>query len=55
MNREPKPTFDPTYIRDISEKVYREVLGSDDTARMIEKDKDNGEASQPAPNYIMAE
>lgn len=43
MAREPVPTFDPNYIRDISEKVYRERLGPDDTASMIAKDKDGGE------------
>lgn len=44
-SREPKPTFAADYIRDISEKVYRDQLGADDTARMIEKekDKDNGQ------------
>jgi hypothetical protein len=41
--KEKKPTFDPGYIRDLSEKVYRDQLGADDTARMIEKDKDGGE------------
>lgn len=40
--REKKPTFDPEYIRDLSEKVYRHQLGPEDTARMIEKDKDLG-------------
>jgi hypothetical protein len=42
-NREPKPTFAADYIRDISEKVYRDQLGADDMARMIEKDKDAGQ------------
>lgn len=40
--RERKPTFDPEYIRDLSEAVYREQLGADDTARMIDKDGDGG-------------
>lgn len=46
MTREPKPTFDPEYIRDISEKVYRLNLARDhesNVARMIEKDKDEGQ------------
>jgi len=42
MTREPKPTFDPKYIRDISERVYRLELGRGEDVRMIEKDKDNG-------------
>lgn len=45
--RERKPTFDPDYIRDLSEKAYRLRLiqdgGEDEPARMIAKDKDNGE------------
>ena len=41
--RERKPTFDPEYIRDLSEKVYRASLGDDDTRRMIEKDGDDGQ------------
>jgi hypothetical protein len=46
MAREPKPTFDPEYIRDISEKVYRLNLERDcdgNVTRMIEKDKDEGQ------------
>lgn len=43
MPREPKPTFDPTYIRDISEAVYRHQLGAEDVQRMIEKDEDQGQ------------
>ncbi len=45
MPREQKPTFDPAYIRDISEKVYRARLEQDcagNVERMIEKDKDGG-------------
>lgn len=42
MSREPKLTFSPNYIRDISEKVYRDRMGEDDAASMIEKDKDDG-------------
>jgi len=46
MPREPKPTFDPAYIRDLSEKVYRirleqECAGNVD--RMLAKDEDGGE------------
>lgn len=44
--REKKPTYDPTYIRDVSEQAYRVRLEQDcpgNVARMIEKDKDNGE------------
>jgi hypothetical protein len=43
--RERKPTFDPEYIRDISEAVYRSRLEQDcagNVARMIEKDDDGG-------------
>lgn len=46
MAREPKPTFDPEYIRDISEKVYRLRLDQEcdgNAARMVEKDKDTGQ------------
>lgn len=43
MSREPKPTFSPDYIRDVSEKVYRSRLGEADVASMIAGDKDNGE------------
>jgi len=46
MPRESKPTFDPAYIRDLSEKVYRLLLENDcagNVTRMIEKDEDNGE------------
>lgn len=32
-------TYTPERIRDISEKVYRHRLGKEDTARMLEKDK----------------
>lgn len=41
-----KLTFDPEYIRDISERVYRERLrqesGDGADLRMVEKDKDGG-------------
>ncbi len=40
--KEKPPTFDLEYIRDLSEKVYRDQLGADDTARMIAKDADCG-------------
>jgi len=46
MKREPKPTFDPSYVRDVSEQAYRLRLEQDspgNVARMIEKDEDNGE------------
>lgn len=46
MAAERKPTFDPEYIRDISELVYRARLESDclgNVQRMIAKDKDDGE------------
>lgn len=46
MSKEPKPTFDPAYIRDLSEQVYRLRLEQDspgNVARMIEKDEDGGE------------
>jgi hypothetical protein len=42
----PKPTFDPAYIRDLSEKVYRLRLEQDcdgNVERMIAKDEDGGE------------
>lgn len=45
MTDKPKiPTWNPEFIRDLSEKVYRESLGEYDTARMIEKDGDGGKA-----------
>lgn len=34
--------FDPERVRDISEAVYRERLGSGEVAAMIEKDGDGG-------------
>lgn len=43
MNDKPKiPTWNLEFIRDLSEKVYRVMLGDDDTKRMIEKDEDGG-------------
>lgn len=44
MTDRPKrgPEFDPEAVRDISEAVYRERLGKDDAAAMIEKDGDGG-------------
>ena len=46
MPREQKPTFDPEYIRNISEKVYRMNLirdsGEGAPERMIFDDKDDG-------------
>jgi hypothetical protein len=41
MSAEQKHT--PEELRDISEKVYRELLGPSDVASMIEKDKDDGQ------------
>lgn len=43
-----EPEFDPVAVRDLSEKVYRDLLERDNhpegaVARMIEKDGDNGE------------
>ncbi len=46
MSREQKPTFDPEYIRDLSEQTYRLRLEQDcagNVARMIEKDEDDGQ------------
>lgn len=47
MPREPRPTFDPEYIRNLSEAVYRRRLiddsGEGADERMIAKDKDSGE------------
>lgn len=46
QKREPKPTFAPEYIRDISEKVYRLRLEQDcagNVERMIAKDEDAGQ------------
>lgn len=46
MPREKQHTFDPAYIRDLSERVYRMLLEKDcegNVARMIAKDEDNGE------------
>lgn len=45
MSHEPKPTFDPEYIRDVSEKTYRLRLEQDcagNVDRMIAKDEDSG-------------
>jgi hypothetical protein len=36
------PAWNPEFIRDLSEKVYRRSLGDDDVRRMIEKDEDGG-------------
>jgi hypothetical protein len=46
MNKQPRATYDPEYIRDLSERVYRLRLEQDsagNVARMIEKDEDGGE------------
>jgi len=43
MPREPKPTFDPEYIRDISEQAYRIRLEQDSAGnveRMLKKDSE---------------
>ena len=45
MTAERKPTFDPDYIRDLSEQVYRIRLEQDspgNVERMIAKDADCG-------------
>lgn len=44
--RQKAPTFDPTYIRDLSEQVFRIRLEQDcegNVARMIAKDEDTGQ------------
>lgn len=54
QERDRKPTFDPEYIRDISETVYRAMLEqncSGDVARMIAKDKDGGEKLRNRAGY----
>jgi hypothetical protein len=38
-----KRSFSQVYVRDLSEKVYRILIGNEGTRRMIEKDGDNGE------------
>jgi hypothetical protein len=46
MAREPKTTFAPDYVRDLSERVYRILLEQDcagNVDRMISKDEDSGE------------
>jgi hypothetical protein len=46
MSKEPKPTFDPEFIRDISEGTYRLRLEQDchgNVERMIAKDEDEGQ------------
>lgn len=40
--KEKEPTWNPDFIRDLSEKVYRASLDAGDVERMIEKDKDGG-------------
>lgn len=48
MSKDKKPTFDPEFIRDISERVYRIKLedsnggGPGAVQRMLEKDDDGG-------------
>jgi hypothetical protein len=37
-----KPTWNPEYIRDVSEKIYRASLEGDDLQKMLEKDADGG-------------
>jgi hypothetical protein len=47
MPREPKPTFDPEYIRDLSEKVYRIRLEQEcegNVSRMLAKDAEKDPA-----------
>jgi hypothetical protein len=44
--KERKPTFDPSHIRDLSEQVYRLRLEQDcpgNVEKMIAKDEDSGE------------
>jgi hypothetical protein len=36
------PEFDETLVRNLSEHVYRQRLGEEDTASMLEKDGDGG-------------
>lgn len=47
MAQKREPEFDPEMVRDLSEKVYRDLMERDNgegtVARMIEKDGDNGE------------
>ena len=46
MAKERKPSFDPEYIRDISERVYRLRLEQDcpgNVDRMVKKDQDEGQ------------
>ena len=38
-----EPEFDPAYIERITDLVYRDRLGEQDTASMLENDGDNGE------------
>jgi hypothetical protein len=40
-DREKKPTHSEC-VRDVSEKVYRHLLGEEDARRMVEKDGDGG-------------
>lgn len=52
--RAPKPTFDPEYIRDLSEKVYRLLLEADcegNVARMIARDEDDGKKLRNRAGY----
>lgn len=52
--REPKPTFDPEYIRDLSERVYRDMLEQDcpgNVERMITKDEDDGRKLRNRAGY----
>jgi hypothetical protein len=41
-DKKAEPEFEPEYVRDISEAVYRERLGESDVASMIKNDKDDG-------------
>lgn len=55
--RPPKNTFDPSYIRALSELVYRARLEQScpgDTARMIAKDEDQGEKLRNRAAYYDA-
>lgn len=49
------PTFDPIYIRDISERVYRIRLEQDcpgNVARMIGKDDDGGKMLRSRAGHL---
>jgi hypothetical protein len=54
MPREQQPTFDPEYIRDLSEQIYRILLEKDcpgNVERMIAKDEDDGKKLRNRAGY----